>query len=199
MGVLDELMGMVPVGQIAQRLGVDEATAGAAVQQALPTLAGGLEHNVATGGNGGQEGLLSALSAHEGGLLDGGVSLDDVDEADGEKIVAKALDGRQDAVAAQVASTGGVAPDLLRKVLPMLAPIVMAYLAKHVLGGSGDGSGGGVVAGSTTAVTTDARANAGGGGLGDVLGGLLGGLTGSGSGAGGGLGGILGGLLGGGR
>jgi hypothetical protein len=58
---------------------------------------------------------------------------------------------------------------------PILAPLVLAFLAKS-FGGRGQGAQGG------------------GGGLGDILGGLLGG----GSGGGGGLGDIVGGIVGGG-
>jgi hypothetical protein len=71
----------------------------------------------------------------------------------------------------------GGGSNLVGKLLPLLAPIVMSYLA----GRMGNRSGG--------VVAQD-------GGIGDILGGLLGG--GSGGGAGG-LGEILGGLLGGGR
>ncbi|WP_354215340.1 DUF937 domain-containing protein [Arthrobacter sp. UYCo732] len=57
-----------------------------------------------------------------------------VDTADGEKIVGHVFGGQQDYVAAQLAGTsglGGVGGDLIRKALPILAPIVMSYLAKR--------------------------------------------------------------------
>jgi hypothetical protein len=86
---------------------------------------------------------------------------------------------------------------LVRKLLPILAPIVMSYLARKVLGG-GQGAGG--------------QSSPAGGGidlgsiLGGILGGGLGGLGSGGPGSGGqggglgsgGLGDILGGILGGG-
>ena len=72
--------------------------------------------------------------------------------------------------------------NLVGKLLPMLAPIVLSYLASRVSGGGG----------KTSAVS--------GGGMEDLLGGLLGGvLGGGGSKGGGGIGDLLGGLLGGGR
>ncbi|HUP72499.1 MAG TPA: hypothetical protein VM282_05585 [Acidimicrobiales bacterium] len=73
---------------------------------------------------------------------------------------------------------------MMSKLLPMLAPIVMAYLAKRMTGGSGSGT-------KDKAEADDALP----GGLGELLGGLLGGS----SGGSGGLGDLLGGLLGGGR
>jgi hypothetical protein len=179
MADLDELLGQIPVDQIAGRLGIDQAEASGAVQQALPGLLAGLQHNVDSGAQGGAGGLLSALQGHAGtGLLDGGVNVDDVDVADGEKIVSKAFDGQPDAAAAHLAGSGG--GDVVKKVLPYLAPIVMAFLAKKLT------SGGSGAQGTASATSDD------GGGLGGLLGGLLGGSS-----SGGGLGGILGGLFGG--
>ena len=43
MASLDDLMSRIPVDQVAQRLGVDNATAETAVRAALPTLVGGLD------------------------------------------------------------------------------------------------------------------------------------------------------------
>ena len=78
----------------------------------------------------------------------------------------------------QLGNVGGAGGEgLISKLLPLLAPIVMSYLAKKLGGGGAD--------------------QAGGGGLGDLLGGILGGQAGG--AAGGGLGDLLGGLLGGGR
>jgi len=70
---------------------------------------------------------------------------------------------------------GGLSSGLIRKLLPMLAPIVMSYIAKRMRGGGGQ-----------------QQANSGGGGLGDLLGGLLqSGLGGGGGGQSSGGGGIL--------
>ena len=108
----------------------------------------------------------------------------------------------------------GGGSDLFKKLLPMLAPLVMGFLAKSFAGGSKPAggatgapatSGGGLfdklkamlagLFGGKKSATTAADATGGGddvlGGLGDMLGGLLGG-------GGGDLGDALGGLLGGG-
>ena len=69
---------------------------------------------------------------------------------------------------------------MLPKLLPMLAPIVMAFLANKAFSGKKE---------------APAAQQSAGGGLGDMLGGLLGG----GQQQGGGLGDMLGGLLGGGQ
>ena len=142
-----------------------------------------------------------------------------VDTDDGEKIVGHVFGGQQDQVAARLAGTAGLAGvggDLIRKALPILAPIVMSYLAKKFFGQGGQGGSqashpGGAGAGGAGA----GGAGAGGAGEGPAggidLGGILGGILGAGAGAGaggnagpgqqgsvldsilGGLGGLLGG------
>ena len=205
MSDIQELLGQIPVQQIASLLGTDTASAQAAVEAAVPTLLAGMQNNVQAPD--GAAALESELARHRNGLADGGVDPSQVDTQDGEKIVGHVFGGQQDQVANQLAGTtnlGGVGGDLVRKLLPILAPIVMSYLAKKVLGG-GQGSG-------------EQASPTGGGGidLGSILGGILGGsLDGLGSGGqgtggqgaggrgsggfgSGGLGDILGGILGGG-
>ena len=144
-------------------------TAQAAVEAAVPTLLAGM-HNNAQAPDGAAS-LESALGQHQDGLVDGGVDVSQVDTADGEKIVSHVFGGQQDQVASQLAGTaqlGGVGGDLVKKLLPILAPIVMSYLANKVLGGRGGRSG------------ADAGGGGGAGGLdlGGILGGLLGGAAG---------------------
>jgi hypothetical protein len=205
MSDIQDLLGQIPVQQIASLLGTDTASAQAAVEAAVPTLLAGMQNNVQAPD--GAAALESELVRHRNGLADGGVDPSQVDTRDGEKIVGHVFGGQQDQVANQLAGTanlGGVGGDLVRKLLPILAPIVLSYLAKKVLGGGQDSG-----AQSSTA---------GGGGidlgsiLGGILGGSLGGLGSGGQGTGGqgtggpgsggfgsgGLGDILGGILGGG-
>ncbi|NMF27636.1 DUF937 domain-containing protein [Cellulosimicrobium aquatile] len=200
MAGIDDILSTVPLDQLAGRLGVDEATAQRAVGAALPALLGGLRANAQDPA--GAASLGEALAQHDPALVEGGVDLDDVDTDDGRKIVGHVFGQNEQAVVAQLARSTGTGKDLLAKVLPALAPIALAFLAKQ-LGGAGSsggvptGTSGGTAAGKGAGERPGAS-QTGGGGLGDVLGGLLGG----GSGAGGGLGdllGGLGGLLGGGR
>lgn len=215
MSAVEEILSQIPMGQLAGRLGVDVATADRAVRQALPALLGGIQAN--TNDPGGAASFARAVRGHDPGLVEGGVDLGQVDEQDGEKIVGHVFGPRRDDVVSTLgglgapgadadgvdgAPTGGggagggraleIGKDLVAKLLPILAPIVMSWLARKL------GSGGGA--------TPDGGAGPAGG-LGGVLGDLLGGvLGGRGGGAGrtGGSGGpdlgsILGDLLGGGR
>lgn len=199
MASLDELLAQIPIGQIASKLGVDEDTARSAVTRALPTLVGGLEANAQDPA--GAASLENALQQHSSStLLDGGVDIDQVDEADGAKIVSNVFgDNKTDVASALGGISGGADSGLVSKVLPILAPIVLAYLAKKFTGGQeAQGSGGGL--GDLLGSVLGVGGSGGSGGLGGGLGGVLGGILGGGSGgSGGGLGDLLGGLLGGGK
>ncbi|MFD7842298.1 DUF937 domain-containing protein [Nocardia sp. NPDC059764] len=173
----DDLLSRVPIAQIAEQLGVDEATAKTAVDAAVPVLLGGFQAqagNPEVGLN-----LENEVANQPLGLLDDGVDMSQVDVSNGSQIVDQTFGAEKNTVINALGNVGGsnISQDLMGKLLPMLAPIVLAYLGKKMLGG-GDGA----------AAQPSA---AGAGGLGDILGGLLGGAT-SGQGGAGGLGDILG-------
>ena len=209
MSQLDDLLSQIPMDQLASALGVDPSQAEQAARTALPALFGGMEANAADPA--GAASLAGALSKHDPGLV--GAPLDQVDTADGEKIVQNIFgDNTSNVISALGATQGGGSSDLMQSLLPMLAPIVMSFLAGKMGGGlgslfgggdaaaaapAGDSTGGGVLPGPSAAGAGSADPM---GGLGDLLGSVLGG----GSGSGGGglddlLGGVLGGMLGGGK
>ena len=202
MAGLDELLNEIPTNEIATKLGADEGEVNSAIQTLVPLLLGGLQQNAQDPGHAST--IESAASTHAAsGLLDGGVSVDQVDEADGSKAVAKIFGGNDTSqVAAALAGGGAGNGDLLKQLLPILAPIVLAYIGKQLTKGGG------------AAAPAEPQAQGSGGGLGDILGSILGGGANSGGGnnplgsilgsvlggggkGGGGLGDILGGLLGG--
>ena len=179
MTIVDDLLSQIPMAQLAGRLGVDQQTAEQATRQALPALVSGMHANAQNPD--GARSLQEAIGQHDNDLLTGGVDVNQVDTADGDKIVQHVFGGTQGQVVDQLGGIGGAGgSDLISKLLPMLAPIVMSYLARRVSPGAGG--------------TVPATGAGGSGGLGDVLGGLLGG-----AGQSGGLGNVLGGLLGQGR
>ncbi|MCW2730430.1 MAG: Bacterial protein of unknown function, partial [Mycobacterium sp.] len=86
MADLDELFNEIPTQQIASKLGADEAEVNSAVQTLVPLLLGGLQQNAQDPGH--ASNIEDAASTHAAsGLLDGGVSVDQVDEADGSKAI----------------------------------------------------------------------------------------------------------------
>jgi hypothetical protein len=199
MSEIDEILSQVPMDQVAAALGVDQSEAEQATRTAIPALLGGMQANAADPD--GAASLTNAVAQHDTTAL--GADLDQIDTQDGDRIVHNVF-GEQtpDVMARLGGATPGEGSSLIQKLLPIIAPIVMAYLAKKLQGGSG---GLGDVFGSSAG---SAQGSAQGGGIGDILGQVLGGAGGAqtqpGTPAGQGgigdlLGGVLGGLLGGGK
>lgn len=191
----DEILKQVPVADIAERFGVSPDVARQAVQEGGAVLLGGLAKNAETPE--GSSAIEQALNRHEG--FNGASTVDDVDQADGDKIVKHVFGDKKDEVVENLTKSEKTAGGIdFGKLLPILAPIIMGLIA-NATKGKGGGLGdilGGLFGGGGQSTSAP---QSGGGGLGDILGGL-GGLFGGGSGTasgGGGLGDILGGLFGG--
>jgi hypothetical protein len=138
---VDEILTDIPMDQLASLLGVDEATAEQATRQAIPALLGGMQANAKDPA--GAASLAGALGDHPSDLIDGGVDLDQVDADDGVKIVGNVFGTNQDQVAQTLGGNlGGQGSALIKQLLPILAPIVLAYLSKRLMG-QGQGAGGG--------------------------------------------------------
>ncbi len=131
-GLLDGIMnqlGSEGISRISKSLGTDESTTGAAIAAALPAILGGMANNSQS--QDGAESLSNALDDHDvsvfgqlGDLLGSG-------GGDGAKILGHVLGQRQPYVEKKVASSSGVNLDLIIKLLPILAPLVMGYLSKE--------------------------------------------------------------------
>ncbi|MFT4298692.1 MAG: DUF937 domain-containing protein [Aeromicrobium sp.] len=182
MSDLDDLIASIPVGQIADQLGVDRAAAQKAVTGAVEALTGGLQVNASK--DGGAQSLVDALSTKDLGFLDG-LSLDQIDLADGQKILGHIFGDKTDSIAAALSGStdaqhaaapgAGSGSGLIQKVLPLIAPIVLAWLAKKTAGQSGGAvskDSGGIVQDILGQLTGGGSAGAGGG-IGDLLGQIL--------------------------
>jgi len=173
---LDDILKQVPVDDIAEKLGVSRDEAKVAIEQGGAVLLGGLAKNAQT--DEGSAAIQNALKRHEGATAAGKV--DEIDQADGGKIVKHVLGDDAGDVAAKLNSSEKTPGIDFGKLLPILAPIVMGIIANMNKNKSG---------------STETASVESGGGIGDLIGGLLGG---GGSGGGGGIGDVLGGILGGG-
>lgn len=194
---LDDILKQVPIDDIAAKLGVSPDVAKAGVEQGGAVLLGGLAKNAKT-----QEGsaaIEKALQKHKG--TKGAAKVDEIDQADGGKIVTHILGDKKQEVTEKLTESKATAGIDFGKLLPILAPIVMGLIANATKGKAETGAGaaeqsgggigdliGGILGGG------DGKSGTGGGGIGDLIGGVLGGGN---SGSGGGIGDILGGLLGG--
>jgi hypothetical protein len=172
MSDLSGLIDMIPIDQIASKLGIDEKDAKSAVETVLPTIVAGLSANAAGGG---AENIEKALVKH----TSTSTKIADIDTKDGEKIVNHVFGAKKTAVTEAAAGQANVTQDIIAQILPIVAPIVLAWLAKKFLGGD-------------SAPAAKAEAPASSGGIGDILGGLMSSKEGQDA-----LGGLLGGLLGG--
>ncbi len=178
MSQLDELLGQIPMSQLAQQVGASEQEVSQATESILPALFGGLQSNTADPA--GAQSLLEALGQHSGGgLFDGPLDVGQVDAADGDKIVSHVFGDNREQVVNQLGGLGGAGGGLISKLLPLLAPIVMSFLAKKLggalPGGLGDILGGGQGQGSPQPTPQQSAQQDPMGGLGDLLGSILGG------------------------
>lgn len=177
---INDLLSKLPVDRIASRLGEDPANVRKAAESVLPALLMGMGANAQAPE--GRDSLASALDKHDPSLAEGEVDVDTIDTEDGAKIAHHVFGPQEDQVVHQLGSAAG-GNDLVKKLLPILAPIVMSWLAGRLRQNGTTGS-----------------ASPQGGMLEQILGQVLGGGGGSQSPTGGGIfGDLLGGLLGGGR
>jgi hypothetical protein len=149
---------------IARELGVSEAQAASGADALLPAILGGFKKQTQSQPTGlaGLGGLLGQLGG--GGLLDDVLAPQPTDVSRGNDVLGQIF-GSQDVsrtVAQNAAAQSGLAPALLKKMLPMLAMLVAGYMAKQPDAG-------------TEAQPTSAQPSSAGGGLGGLLGSLLGG------------------------
>ena len=189
MSAVDEILGSIPLGQLAAQLGTDESTAEAAARSALPALLGGLHANAQDPA--GAASLTEALGQHSPSLVEGGVDLNQVDVSQGEQIVNHVFGGNTESVVNELGATdpgamglsqnvtGALGSGTMQRLLPILAPIVMSYLARQAGRAGAQGQDPGAVGGMLGSVLSGMGGGGGQGGTGgivsDVLGGLLGG------------------------
>ena len=176
MNINDLLAQTGGLSSIARELGIDEQQAARGASALLPAVLGGFKKQAQAqpGGLGGLGGLLGQLGGS--GMLDDLLSPQPTNVNRGNDVLGQIFGSKEISrtVAQSASAQSGLSPDLLKRMLPMLAMLVTGAMAKQ-----GGGSA--------------AAPQVGGGGLGGLLGGLLGGAQGGatpGGAAGGGLGGL---------
>lgn len=157
MNILEALLaaqGGGAVKQLGQQFGLEGDQTAAALSALVPALAAGLAKNATK--DGGLAGLTAALSGgRHGSYLDDLASLASPSTtADGNSILGHIL-GSKDVsrqVAAQAAVSSGVGPEILKRMLPVVAAMVMGAMAKNAggaatagLGAPAGGMGGGLL------------------------------------------------------
>lgn len=166
MQITDILAQMGGLQSMARELGVSEAQAASGAAALAPAILGGLKKQAQPGGLDGLGGLLGQLGG--GGLLDNVLSPQPTDTSLGNDVLGQIF-GSKDVsrtVAQNASAQSGLSPELLKKMLPLLAMLVTGFMAKQ-----------------QNASEQASPAGGGLGGLGGLLGGLLGGQAGGGGGA----------------
>ncbi|MXO74519.1 DUF937 domain-containing protein [Altererythrobacter aerius] len=159
------------IGSMARELGVDEGTAKQAASALLPAIVAGLGRNQvgaggvrsgSTGGGGLADILGGVLGGGSGGgLFDAVLKPEPTNSQPGNDILGQIF-GNKDVsrgVAEEAAGSTGLPPELLKKMLPILAMAVVGYMMR--------GKGG-------TGVAAGGLGGLGGGAMGGALGGILG-------------------------
>lgn len=178
MAGLDDLFAQIPIQDIADKLGADSGEVNNTIQTLVPVLVSSLSQNAQDSGQANSI-VDAATNFAAQGLLDnvlGG------SHSEGQQLISTIFGGNDtNQVASALSGAGAGNNDLLQKLLPILAPIVLAYIGKQLTGQKAE----------------PAQQQASGGGLGDILGSILGGAAGGGAAKNQSMGSILGNALGG--
>lgn len=120
------------VRQMGERVGVDPDKTGQAINAALPMLLAAMARN--TSDPNGAAGLAEAIDQdHDGSLLDnvsGYLNAPSGRAADGDGILRHVLGGRRNQVEEGLGNATGLNASQIARLLPLLAPVVMAALGR---------------------------------------------------------------------
>jgi hypothetical protein len=135
MSLLEMIQGQLSpdaVQQIGRRIGAEPAQTDQAISAALPLLVAAMARNASDPAQ--AQGLARAIDEdHDGGLLDdlsGFLGAPPGRAADGNGILKHVLGSRRGAVEQQLGRGTGLGASQMAQLLPLLAPLVMAALAK---------------------------------------------------------------------
>ncbi|MEZ5305303.1 MAG: DUF937 domain-containing protein [Verrucomicrobiales bacterium] len=198
MNFLDDLMknlGPQASNAVASRLGIPEDKVQGAMAQVAPMVLGGLKRQMESGGPERVDHILNKYG-DPGAVEDVDAAVARVDAAgDHDPDLGGLLGGNGEVATQQFADKLGLDGGMAKKLIPMLAPIILGAITKKRDQGFGDASGapeapGEGIGGIVSMLDRDGDGSV----LDDVAGMIFGGSQG---GSGGGIGDILGGFLGG--
>jgi hypothetical protein len=165
---------------IGRQFGLNEEQTRAAMDALAPVVAAGVRRN-AQSPAGLQDILGSVLSGNRARVLEdeNAVQFDNAKSA-GDEILGQIFGSKDTSreVAQQLSATSGIGATVLKKLLPIVASIVMGQVAKKMGGGNGSSGGGlGDILGDVLGggQRQAPQPQPGGGGLGDILKDVLGG------------------------
>lgn len=134
MNITDGLLGQLQgksLGPISQQLGITPGQASTAIAAALPLLIGALGRNARQPD--GAESLFGALQRdHVGHNTEDVLSAALGGSNDGEKILGHIFGARKPMAEQGLGVATGLQPDMANKVLRLLAPVALGYIAKKM-------------------------------------------------------------------
>ena len=162
MNILDSILNAADgaaVRQLGSHLGLDGTQTTSALSALVPALSAGIRQNLQTPD--GLSGLVAALSAgnHQRYIDDPAVLADAATVADGNGILGHVFGSKEVSrqVAAQAGVQAGLQPDVMKRMLPLVATLVMGAMSRQ----------------TATRGASSLTSAAGAGGLLDMLGGAL--------------------------
>ena len=129
--LVKEHLGPQELSQISQQLGTDQSTTQQAVNAALPALVGGVANTAQQPQ--GTSTIQQLIGSHSDVLGSLGSLLGAGAPADGGSILGRILGHNQQEVQQGVQQASGLGSDQTRKLLMILAPIVMGALARRAM------------------------------------------------------------------
>ena len=169
--MVQKYIGPSEIGQIAQHLGVDPATAQKAVSSALPMLMGGMARHASTGGS---ISVQQAIGSHSNALDNLGSLVQAGPPADAGGLLSRVLGQHRTTVQQGVQQSTGLDANQSHQLMGMLTPAVLGGLAKHPEASEAIQQDGAQLAGvlQREALTAQSQSPQKSGILGKLLGGL---------------------------
>ncbi|WP_257161966.1 DUF937 domain-containing protein [Corynebacterium cystitidis] len=134
---IKDLLSKLPYEDLAKKTGENPQKVRTTAEGILNSLLLGMGANAEDPA--GRESLANAVKDHDPQLVEGDVNVDDIDTNDGEKIATHIFGQNKDQVTQQL---GGALGDsnLVRQLLPLLAPLALSWLSNRMQqGGSPQG------------------------------------------------------------
>jgi hypothetical protein len=173
--IVQQHLGPNEIQQISQHIGADQTTTSNAIRAAIPMLVGGMAHTAQQPG--GANAIQSAVENHAPADMPGGLGnlaamLGGASSGAGGGLLGNILGKHTATVQNGVQTATGLDASKVKSLLAILAPIVMAAIAKHQASQPSGGSGG--LGSILQQAASAAQQNSGSPQVGGVLGQILG-------------------------
>ena len=138
--IMNMVMSSGALEQVSGMLGIDEKSAGTAIESVVPMLLKGMQGQATNEST--KQGFMQALLDHSAeDTSDLKQAVKNVDVEDGAKIVNHLLGSQQEEVAAKAKKKSGLDTKTILKIMAILAPILMSKMGKTAKAANAQASG----------------------------------------------------------